>query len=52
MVVSSDDEPMEGFEGHLVEEDDVEEDKEIDEVVEEQQMDQEVDEDVAEQQVD
>jgi len=34
MVVSSDDEPMEGLEGHLEEEDDLEERQEIDEVVE------------------
>ena len=35
-IVTYDDEPMEDFEGHLEEEDDLEEDQEIDEVVEEQ----------------
>ena len=49
MVVSSDDEPMKGFKGHLGEEDDPEEHQEIYEIVEEQQIDQVVDEDVGEQ---
>ena len=52
MVLNSNDEPMESFEGHLEEGDDPEEDQKIAEVVEEQQMDQEVEEDVREQQVD
>jgi len=52
MVVSFDDEPMEGFEGYLEKEDDPKEDQDIDELVEEQQMDQEVDDDMGEQQVD
>jgi len=52
VVVSSNDEPMEGFEGHLEEEDDLGEDQDIDKVIEEQQMDQEVDEKVGKQQVD
>ena len=46
MVVSSNDEPIADFEGHLDEEDDLEEDQELDEVVKEQQMDQEVEEDM------
>ena len=46
MVVSSDDEPMEGFEGHLEEEDDPKEDQEIGEMIEEQQIDQKDDEEV------
>ena len=48
VVVSSNDEPIEDFEGHLEEEDDLDEDQEIDKVVEEQQMDQEVQKDVGE----
>ena len=51
VVVSSDDEPMEGFEGNLEEEDDLDNDQEIDEVVEEQQIDQKIDEIVKEQQM-
>ena len=43
VIVSSDDEPMEGFKGHLAEEDDTKEDQEINEVVVEQQVDQEID---------
>ena len=52
MVISSDDEFMEGLEDCLEEENDPEKDQEIDEIVEEQQMDQEVDEVVGEQHVD
>jgi len=48
VVVSSDNEPMDGFE----DKDDPEEDQEINEIVEEQQMDQEVDKVVGEQQID
>lgn len=48
VVLSSDDELMEGFE----DKDDLEEDQEVDEIAEEQQMDQEVDEAVGKQQVD
>jgi len=48
VVLSFDDEPMEGFEN----EDDPEEDPDIDEIADDQQMDQEVDEAVGEEQVD
>jgi len=51
VVVSSNDEPMQGFEGHLEEEDDPEKDQEIDEVVKDKQMDEEAEEDVGQQQV-
>ena len=51
IVVSSDDEPMEGFESYLKEKYDPEEDQEIDEAVVEQQVDHEVDKTVREQQV-
>jgi len=51
LVVSSEDEAMEGFEGHTEEEDDPEEDQDIDEAVMEQQWNQEIDEMVVEQQV-
>jgi len=47
VAVSSDDEPMDGFEGYLEEEDD----QEINEVVDEQQMDHEVDKAARKQQV-
>ena len=49
VVVSSQDEAMEGFEGHLEEEHDPEEDQAIDEAVMEQQWDQKIDEMVVEQ---
>ena len=48
MVVSFEDDAMEGFEGHLEAEDDPKEHQEIDEVVVEQQLDQEIDEAVVE----
>jgi len=44
MVISSDDELMEGLEDCLEEENNPEKDQEIDEIVEEQQIDQEIDE--------
>jgi len=50
-VVSSEDTAMEGFEGHLEEEDNPEEDQDIDEAMVEQQWDQDIDEMVVEQQV-
>ena len=49
MVFSPDDEPMEGLEDHLKDEDNPEEDQEIYEVAEEQQINQEIDETVGEQ---
>jgi len=49
VVVSFEDDAMEGFEGHLEEEDDPEEDQDINEAVVEQRLDQEIDEVVVEQ---
>ena len=51
VVVSSADNAMEGFEGHLEEKDHPKEDQDINEVVVEQQWDQEIDEIVVKQQV-
>ena len=48
MVVNSDDEATEGFEGHLEEEDNPQGDQKIDEAVVEKQVDHEVDETVVE----
>ena len=47
-VVSSEDEAIEGFDGHLEEEDDPEEDQNVNEAVLEQQWDQDIDEMVVE----
>ena len=44
MVLSSKDEAIEGFEGHLEEDDDPEEDQDITEAMVEQQWDQEIEE--------
>ena len=51
VVVSSEDEATEDFEGHLEKEDDPEEDKDIDEAVVEQQWDHKIDEMIVKQQV-
>jgi len=51
VVVSFEDEAMEGFEAHLEEEEDPEEDQDIDKAVMEQQRDQEIDKMLVEQQV-
>ena len=52
MVLCPDDEPMEGLEDHLGDEDDSEEDQKIDEVGKEQQIDHGIDEAVGGQQKD